>query len=94
MKRYLYHYILADLAKKMVFITGPRQVGKTWLAKQLMGDFAEPVYLNFDDIDDARNLSNPDKNQPSGRFCCCEVCAIGLKSAPAPGNCRYYNLSS
>ncbi len=29
MKRYLYSQILSDLQKKMVFITGPRQVGKT-----------------------------------------------------------------
>ena len=49
---------MADLAKKMVFVTGPRQVGKTWLAKQLMRDFNEPVYLNFDDIDDARIIRN------------------------------------
>ena len=58
MERRLYQHILADLAKKMVFITGPRQVGKTWLAKRLMGAFAEPVYLNFDDIDDARTIRN------------------------------------
>ncbi len=58
MNRYLYNHILTDLAKKMVFITGPRQVGKTWLAKQLMRDFNEPVYLNFDDIDDARTIKN------------------------------------
>ena len=54
MKRYLYDNIRKDLSKKMVFLTGPRQVGKTFLSKQIMAEFKEPVYLNFDDIDDAR----------------------------------------
>lgn len=54
MKRYLYAHIIKDLSKKMVFVTGPRQVGKTFLSKQLMGEFTSPVYLNFDDIDDAQ----------------------------------------
>ena len=31
--RYIYPYILKDLKKKMVFVDGPRQVGKTTLAK-------------------------------------------------------------
>lgn len=38
----------------MVFLTGPRQVGKTYLAKQIMRGFKRPVYLNWDDIDDAQ----------------------------------------
>ncbi|MFO8032301.1 MAG: ATP-binding protein [Desulfohalobiaceae bacterium] len=32
----------------MVLITGPRQVGKTYLAKQLLPFFHKPQYLNFD----------------------------------------------
>lgn len=52
MKRYLFEQILKDLVKKMVFITGPRQVGKTYLAKQLMSHFAKPQYLNFDNLTD------------------------------------------
>lgn len=54
MKRYLFEQILKDLVKKMVFITGPRQVGKTYLAKQLMRHFAKPQYLNFDNLTDRR----------------------------------------
>lgn len=54
MKRYLYNQILEDLKKKMVFITGPRQVGKTYLAKQIMKNFPNSQYLNFDNINDQR----------------------------------------
>jgi predicted AAA+ superfamily ATPase len=45
MERTISGQIRADLAKKMVFVTGPRQVGKTTLSKTLSPD---PVYLNFD----------------------------------------------
>lgn len=54
MKRYLYDQILEDLKKKIVFITGPRQVGKTFLAKQIMESFVRPQYLNYDSLNDLR----------------------------------------
>jgi uncharacterized protein len=54
MKRYLYSQILQDLKKKMVFLTGPRQIGKTFLAKQIMEEFENPQYLNYDNIIDHR----------------------------------------
>jgi len=57
-RRYLFEQILKDLAKKMVFITGPRQVGKTYLAKQLMSHFAKPQYLNFDNLTDRRIITD------------------------------------
>ena len=44
--------IIQDLAKKMVFIVGPRQVGKTWLAKEIGKNFNHPVYLNYDSTED------------------------------------------
>lgn len=56
MKRYLSATILADLGKKMVLLTGPRQVGKTTLAKDLMANFRRPQYLNWDVADDRRIL--------------------------------------
>jgi uncharacterized protein len=46
-KRYLESAILKDLQRKMVFVAGPRQVGKTTLALGLRGGAAG--YLNWDD---------------------------------------------
>lgn len=46
MNRYLKAQVLADLRRKMVFLGGPRQVGKTTLAKSLLRNKAS--YLNWD----------------------------------------------
>lgn len=49
--RYLSPYIQKDLQKKMVFVGGPRQCGKTTLAKALLKD-TQGHYFNWDyDID-------------------------------------------
>lgn len=45
-KRYLASQIRSDLPRKMVFVAGPRQVGKTTLALSLPG--ARRGYLNWD----------------------------------------------
>ena len=45
-RRYLFRQIEADLARKMVFIAGPRQVGKTTLGLSLPN--ADSGYLNWD----------------------------------------------
>jgi uncharacterized protein len=56
MRRYLEPQILQDLAKKMVFIGGPRQVGKTTLANNLALAYANPTYLNWDSRDDKKAI--------------------------------------
>lgn len=48
MKRVQQELIRRDLARKMVFLTGPRQVGKTSLALAISEEFVNPVYLNYD----------------------------------------------
>lgn len=50
MKRYLTNSVKADLAEKMVFLGGPRQVGKTTLSLSLIkgADESHPAYLNWD----------------------------------------------
>ena len=58
MKRYLSELLRKDLAKKMVLLTGPRQVGKTYLAKEIMAVFNKPQYLNYDALDDARIIQS------------------------------------
>ena len=55
--RYLASYILEDLRKKMVFIGGPRQVGKTTLAKMIMDRyFPEGRYFNWDFDEDRQDI--------------------------------------
>lgn len=48
MERYLYDCIRQDLGRKMVVLTGPRQVGKTTLSQQLLAESSGGRYLNFD----------------------------------------------
>ena len=45
-RRYLEPQVRRDLARKMVFVAGPRQVGKTTLALALRG--ASAGYRNWD----------------------------------------------
>ena len=50
MHRVQYQQIREDLDKKMVMITGPRQAGKTWLAKHIAEFYNSSTYLNYDQI--------------------------------------------
>ena len=61
MRRYLEKEILRDISKKMVFLGGPRQVGKTTMAKQIIKDFPyekskKGLYLNWDFDEDQENI--------------------------------------
>ena len=57
MKRYIQSAVVDDLQKKMVFIGGPRQVGKTTVALDILGgDERHPAYFNWDYADDKRIL--------------------------------------
>ena len=54
MERALRESILEDLETKIVLLSGPRQVGKTTLAKSL---FVDAEYLNFDSARDRKIIS-------------------------------------
>lgn len=54
MRRTQAELILKDLPKKMVFLVGPRQAGKTWLAKEILKKYSHGVYLNYDNFEDRK----------------------------------------
>ena len=59
-RRYLKSAVKEDLKDKMVFISGPRQAGKTTLALSLLNkaDPENPAYLNYDYPEDRRLILN------------------------------------
>jgi predicted AAA+ superfamily ATPase len=46
---------------QMVFLVGPRQVGKTTLAKQIRQEFSESLYLNWDVVEDRQKILSGQK---------------------------------
>jgi predicted AAA+ superfamily ATPase len=66
MKRYLDNLVLNDLATKAVVLTGPRQVGKTTLSRQLMQSFTNAQYLNWDVLADRVVLQRQSWNPRAG----------------------------
>lgn len=55
--RYISTDALEDLSKKMVFVAGPRQIGKTTLAREIIGGhFKETAYFNWDNRQQRRQL--------------------------------------
>ena len=56
-RRYLDTVVTADLKEKMVFIGGPRQVGKTTFAKDTGRlHYAKCAYLNWDSREDRQKI--------------------------------------
>ncbi len=59
MLRYCERFIAEDLKKKMVFIGGPRQVGKTTLAKHLAdSEYSHSDYFNWDNDNHRKQILN------------------------------------
>ena len=56
MERYQKKAILRDLHKKMVLLAGPRQAGKTTLAKAVAKEFSSALYLTYDRLEDRKIL--------------------------------------
>ena len=57
--RYIEKNVSDDLKRKMVFVGGPRQSGKTTMAKQLCheaGFDTKTRYLNWDAAEDRENI--------------------------------------
>ena len=55
--RYLRELVIKDLSERMVFIGGPRQVGKTTLARELVAkSFGQTGYYNWDNRNDRRQI--------------------------------------
>jgi predicted AAA+ superfamily ATPase len=56
-ERYLTQYILDDLKDKMVFVGGPRQVGKTTLCRNFVAThFKNPACFNWDNRADRKTI--------------------------------------
>lgn len=73
MNRYLLDQIATDLRRKMVLLTGPRQVGKTTLCRQIMPGFAPAQYLNWDVLGDRNILNRQSWNPNAGLLALDEI---------------------
>ncbi len=58
MERYQKQAILNDLPKKMILLAGPRQAGKTTLAKSIGKEFESSIYLTYDRSEDRKIILN------------------------------------
>ncbi len=57
--------IQEDLEQKMVFVAGPRQVGKTTLARRVLDRWGEGSYLSWDNREDRASIR--ESRWPAGR---------------------------
>jgi len=58
MKRNLLPFVheVMEADRKMAFLSGPRQVGKTTLARQLQAIYRQGLYINWDNINDQKKI--------------------------------------
>lgn len=57
LQRRIFKYIKSDLTTNMVLLAGPRQCGKTTIAKSLVKEYNGRFY-NWDDIEDRKLIMN------------------------------------
>jgi predicted AAA+ superfamily ATPase len=50
--------IQKDLKKKIVLLVGPRQSGKTYLAKEIAKSYNQSLYLNYDNLKDRHIITD------------------------------------
>jgi predicted AAA+ superfamily ATPase len=69
-QRYLYPSIVKDLREKMVFLGGPRQVGKTTLSKHIGKEayVARYAYLNWDNREDKKAILEGERESGAKLF--------------------------
>ncbi len=61
--RYLHQFIENDLKKRMVLLSGPRQCGKTTIAKLISKNYHRSLYLNWDQIKDKKIITKQSWDQ-------------------------------
>lgn len=60
LRRYIFKQVQSDLKHKMVFVGGPRQVGKTTFSLSFLkkSNIENPAYLNWDDVRSRGDIKN------------------------------------
>ena len=70
--RYIEPFIIQDLKKKIVFLSGPRQIGKTTLAKLLIKN-QKGIYLNYDVTKDRKIIVEESWDKSAPIICLDEI---------------------
>ena len=99
MERYLSKSIIADLCDKIVFLSGPRQVGKTTVAMQALGQIVQNpddrVYLNWDRAEHRKTMRDLSWSRAGAvadqrRTSVSVLTARTSAASPAPRTCPPY----